>query len=78
MCCRLDGDQVVQRTLRTRRARPGRGSDEVVEVLQGLADGDRVLAGSLGAVRDGTSVRLAGAEPPADAASAQPAASAAR
>ena len=74
---KLDGDQVVQRTLRT-GARGRVAQDEVVEVLQGLADGDRVLAGSLGPVRDGTSVRLGGAKPPADAASAQPAASAAR
>ena len=74
---KLDGDQVVQRTLRT-GARGRVAQDEVVEVLQGLADGDRVLAGSLGPVRDGTSVRLGGAKPPAGAASAQPAASAAR
>jgi membrane fusion protein, multidrug efflux system len=74
---KLDGDQVVQRTLRT-GARGRVAQDEVVEVLQGLADGDRVLAGSLGPVRDGTSVRLGGAKPPANAASAQPAASAAR
>jgi membrane fusion protein, multidrug efflux system len=74
---KLDGDRVVQRTLRT-GARGRVGQDEVVEVLQGLADGDRVLAGSLGPVRDGTSVRLGGARPPADAASARPAASAAR
>ncbi|MBN8510877.1 MAG: efflux transporter periplasmic adaptor subunit, partial [Burkholderiales bacterium] len=31
---------------------------EMVEVLDGLADGDRVLAGSVGAVRDGATVRL--------------------
>jgi len=74
---KLDGDQVVQRTLRTGAgARVAR--DEGVEVLQGLADGDRVLAGSLGPVRDGTRVRLGGAKPPAEAASAQPAASAPR
>ena len=74
---KLDGDQVVQRTLRT-GARGRVARDEVVEVLQGLADGDRVLAGSLGPVRDGTRVRLGGAKPPAEAASAQPAASAPR
>ena len=33
------------------------GSD-VVEVLQGLAEGDRLLAGSLGVVRDGTLLKL--------------------
>lgn len=31
---------------------------EVVEVLEGLAEGDRVLAGSLGSVRTGTLVRV--------------------
>jgi len=66
---RLDGTTVVQRVLRLGQ-RGQSGGDEVVEVLQGLAEGDRVLAGSLGAVRDGASVRLAEA--------AKPAASAAR
>jgi hypothetical protein len=35
------------------------GTDEVLEVLRGLDDGDQVLAGSLGAVRDGATVRVA-------------------
>lgn len=35
------------------------GSDELVEVLQGLADGDRVLAASVGTVPDGARLRIA-------------------
>jgi RND family efflux transporter MFP subunit len=66
---RLDGTQVAQRTLSLGQ-RGQSGADEVVEVLQGLAEGDRVLAGSLGAVRDGATVRIGDAQPsaaPADA-----------
>ena len=38
---------------------PGQAAGaEVVEVLEGLAEGDRVLAGSLGSVRAGTLVRV--------------------
>jgi RND family efflux transporter MFP subunit len=75
---RLDGTQVAQRTL-SLGLRGQSGVDEAVEVLQGLAEGDRVLAGSLGSVRDGATVRIS--EPklvtaPTDAPSA--AASAAR
>ena len=53
----LAGTQVAQRTLSLGQ-RGQAGGVEAVEVLQGLAAGDRVLAGSLGAMRDGTSVRL--------------------
>jgi RND family efflux transporter MFP subunit len=54
---RLEGSQVSQRTLSLgRRGRAGK--DEAVEVLEGLAEGDRVLVGSLGAVRDGAQVRV--------------------
>jgi membrane fusion protein (multidrug efflux system) len=53
----LAGTQVAQRTLGLGQ-RGQAGGVEAVEVLQGLAAGDRVLAGSLGAMRDGTSVRL--------------------
>jgi RND family efflux transporter MFP subunit len=53
----LDGTQVVQRTLSLGQ-RGQAGADEAVEVLQGLADGDRVLAASLGAVRDGAKARV--------------------
>jgi RND family efflux transporter MFP subunit len=66
---RLDGTQVAQRTLSLGQ-RGQSGADEVVEVLQGLAEGDRVLAGSLGAVRDGATVRISDVKPvaaPADA-----------
>jgi RND family efflux transporter MFP subunit len=59
---RLDGMQVAQRTLSLGQ-RGQSGADEVVEVLQGLAEGDRVLAGSLGAVRDGATVRLSDIKP---------------
>ena len=45
------------------------GADEAVEVLRGLDEGDRVLAGSLGAVRDGAVVRVAA--PPAAASAAR-------
>jgi membrane fusion protein, multidrug efflux system len=66
---RLDGAQVALRTLSLGQ-RGRAGGEEAVEVLQGLADGDRVLVGSLGAVRDGATVRLGDLEPvaaPADA-----------
>jgi len=66
---RLDGTQVAQRTL-SLGARGQVGNDDAVEVLQGLADGDRVLAGSLGAVRDGAQVRITDTRAPAPAASA--------
>jgi membrane fusion protein (multidrug efflux system) len=63
----LAGTQLAQRTL-TLGQRGQAGVLEAVEVLQGLAEGDRVLAGSLGAVRDGTTVRVAEAQPAASAA----------
>jgi membrane fusion protein (multidrug efflux system) len=66
---RVDGGRIIQRVLRL-GARGQSGTTEVVEVLQGLSEGERVLAGSIGAVRDGTAVRLATAAPPAAAASA--------
>ena len=72
---KLQGTQVLQRTL-SLGMRGQSGSEEAVEVLQGLADGDRVLAGSLGAVRDGATVRIA--ERGAASAGAAGAASAAR
>jgi membrane fusion protein (multidrug efflux system) len=53
----LAGPQVAQRTLGLGQ-RGQAGGVESVEVLQGLAEGDRVLAGSLGAMRDGAAVRL--------------------
>jgi membrane fusion protein, multidrug efflux system len=74
---RLQGDQVAQRTLQL-GARGLAGADEAVEVLEGLAEGDRVLAGSLGAVRDGAQVRITDTGASARPASAAQAASAAR
>ncbi len=63
---RLEGARLAQRTLRL-GPRGQADGEPVVEVLDGLADGDRVLAGHLGAVRDGAAVRVAA---PAAAASA--------
>jgi RND family efflux transporter MFP subunit len=74
---RLQGDLVAQRTLQL-GARGLAGADEAVEVLEGLAEGDRVLAGSLGAVRDGAQVRITDTGSSARPASAAQAASAAR
>jgi membrane fusion protein (multidrug efflux system) len=55
---RVDGGtRVAQRTLRL-GARGSSGDDEVVEVLQGLDAGDRVLSASLGALPDGARVRI--------------------
>jgi RND family efflux transporter MFP subunit len=78
---RLEGTQVAQRALSLGQRGRADG-DEAVEVLQGLAEGDQVLIGSLGAVRDGATVRLGDIKPvaaPADAPrAAASAASAAR
>jgi membrane fusion protein, multidrug efflux system len=60
----FDGTQVVQRKLGLGQ-RGQSGTDEAVEVLQGLVEGDRVLAGSLGAVRDGAAARLTDTPKPA-------------
>jgi membrane fusion protein, multidrug efflux system len=43
---------------------------DVIEIRAGLADGDRVLAGSVGVVRDGTALRLPAAQAAASAAPA--------
>jgi RND family efflux transporter MFP subunit len=78
---RLEGTQVAQRALSLGQRGRADG-EEAVEVLQGLAEGDQVLIGSLGAVRDGATVRLGDIKPvaaPADAPrAAASAASAAR
>ena len=57
---RLNGAQVEQRPLKLGQ-RGRAGGDEAVEVLEGLAEGDQVLAGHLGVVRDGAAVRVGGA-----------------
>ncbi len=73
---KLEGPRGAQRALRV-GMRGHVGPDESVEVLQGLAEGEQVLAGSIGAVRDGTSVRLGAAQAaPAAAAASQPASAA--
>lgn len=66
---KLQGDRVGQQLL-SLGSRGQTGAGEAVEVLQGLAEGDRVLAGSVGTVRDGTAVRVTGAAASAPAASA--------
>ncbi len=54
---KLANTRLVQTPLRL--GTPGQaGGAEVVEVLEGLAEGERVLAGSLGSVRTGTLVRV--------------------
>ncbi len=54
---RIEGSQVKPRVLEL-GVRGLVGATEVVEVRQGLAAGDRLLAGSVGAVPDGTAVRM--------------------
>jgi membrane fusion protein, multidrug efflux system len=69
---RLDGSTLAQRPLRL-GLRGQSGGVEAVEVLDGLAEGDRVLAGHLGAVRDGAAVRVAETQlSPAPPAASQP------
>lgn len=55
---RVDGGRVAKVEPRL-GARGRSGSTEVVEVIEGLADGDRVLAAAVGAIPEGTAVRLA-------------------
>jgi membrane fusion protein, multidrug efflux system len=50
---------VVQRQVRT-GARGTSGGVDMVELLDGLADGAQVLAGTVGSVREGTPVQLSG------------------
>ncbi len=56
----VNNNRLAQTPLRL--GTPGQAAGaEVVEVLEGLAEGDRVLAGSLGSVRAGTLVRVTAA-----------------
>ncbi|MDB5817330.1 MAG: secretion protein HlyD [Rhizobacter sp.] len=81
----VEGDVVRQRTV-TLGARGEAATDAgrpegVVEVLTGVPDGATLLRGTVGAMRDGTAVRMTGAVPaasstPGSAAPAAPAASA--
>jgi len=57
---RVDGARVSQRPLDL-GARGRTDDGDSVEVLQGLAEGDQVLLGSVGTVRDGTAVRVSSA-----------------
>mgnify|MGYP005754594499 CR=1 FL=1 len=55
----LRDDRVEQREVRTGRvSRDTAGGEPLVEIVEGLAAGDRVLAGSVGLVRDGVRVRM--------------------
>ena len=67
---RIDGQ--VARQVQPELGLRGEGSAgrEMVEVRAGLAEGDRVLAGGVGLVRDGTTLRLPGETAVARAASA--------
>ncbi len=58
----LQGNEVRQREL-TLGARGRSPAGESVEVVQGLAEGDQVLAGSVGTVRDGTAARVTAPAP---------------
>ncbi|HEY6133689.1 MAG TPA: efflux RND transporter periplasmic adaptor subunit [Rubrivivax sp.] len=70
------GGNVVQRAVLTGASGVSDGVD-VVEVLEGVTEGAQVLAGSVGAVREGTAVRMAAAAPQAAPPAASAAASAA-
>jgi RND family efflux transporter MFP subunit len=68
----LEGGKVSARNVRT--GLRSRGTDgERVEIVEGLADGAQVLAGSISAVAEGTAWRLSGAPGPAGALPAGPA-----
>jgi membrane fusion protein (multidrug efflux system) len=68
----LEGGKVSARNVRT--GLRSRGTDgERVEIVEGLADGAQVLAGSISAVAEGTAWRLSGVAGPAGAPSAGPA-----
>lgn len=55
----LHDDRVEQRQVkRGRSARDPSSGETLVEIVEGLAEGERALAGSVGLVRDGARVRL--------------------
>lgn len=73
----VEGERIQSRRVRTGLRGQAAGVD-VVQIVEGLAAGERVLAGSLGAVADGTAWRAAAAAAvPASAASTASNASAA-
>jgi len=61
---------VAQRAVRTGARGVSSGVD-VVEVLEGLADGTPVLAGTVGTVREGTPVRIGSVAQPASGAASR-------
>lgn len=65
-----DGRAVARPLALGLRGGAGEGGEALVEVTAGLADGATVLRGSVGAVRDGTRLRLAGASAGARSAAA--------
>jgi hypothetical protein len=73
----LEGSRIVARTVRTGVRGKSAGRD-AVEILEGLVEGERVLAGTVGHVGDGVSWRPsptggpASAPPPATALPATP------
>jgi membrane fusion protein (multidrug efflux system) len=52
----LEGSRIVSRTVRT-GVRGQAAGQELVEIVEGLAEGERVLAGSVGAVSEGVAWR---------------------
>ncbi len=59
----VDGDRLVERSVqvgaRDEGARAVNGSTGVVEILSGLAAGERIVAANLGTLRTGSAVRIA-------------------
>ena len=65
----LQGDRIVTQTVRT-GTRGRAAGQEALEIAEGLAEGTRVLAGSVGAAADGTAWRLSAVRSPGSAAPA--------
>jgi membrane fusion protein (multidrug efflux system) len=63
----LQGDRIVAQTVRT-GTRGRAAGQEALEIAEGLAEGTRVLAGSVGAAADGTAWRLSAVRGPGSAA----------